>query len=289
MAKILLRIVIQGLWLLSYPFPGYISRKLATFPRTPRRLKKVIPASEFLRRAERSTLTWQGEQLEVFRWRHPKEESSITPQGKTILLVHGWEHNVRFLQAMAEELFHEGFNVLAMNGPAHGNSQRKRTDIFDYGKAFGKLMEEFGPVDAAVAHSFGGSALLLYMGQHQPESKLPLVLIATPMDYAKVTRQFADQLILPDRLYHLLVKGLEAYYQLPIQKMNMHLAEEFAAHNPMLYLQDPDDQVVKRNNGMDAFKHFKNCQVQEVHNVGHNRILNAATTLQKTKYFMVNL
>jgi alpha-beta hydrolase superfamily lysophospholipase len=60
-------------------------------------------------------------------------------------------------------LVKKGYEVIAFDAPAHGDSSGKTANAFQYRDAIKAVYEKFGPMHSFIAHSFGGLALSLFM------------------------------------------------------------------------------------------------------------------------------
>ena len=79
----------------------------------PRKGKLTPDANSFLKTATNSTMYYTSFPIQVYNWKGPKE---------TILLVHGWESNSNRWRKIAKKLTDKGYNVVALDAPAHGAS-----------------------------------------------------------------------------------------------------------------------------------------------------------------------
>src|SRR4051812_46617824 len=61
--------------------------------------------------------------------------------GPKILLTHGWKDRGDHHQAFVPALRAKGFQVLALDGPAHGGSSGFQIDPFHYGIAIGDVLK----------------------------------------------------------------------------------------------------------------------------------------------------
>jgi len=147
-----------------------------------------------------------------FHLRHARWERVPTPAGEvqaylfepegaqrgTVLLVHGWTSEAAFMTAFIEPLRRSGFRVIAFDFPAHGHSAGRRTNLAECARAMLAVCDHYGPIHAAVAHSFGGFVSLLVAEGGPPLARAHpierLVLLACPNRLTDVTRDFGSQL-----------------------------------------------------------------------------------------------
>ncbi|MET0409629.1 MAG: alpha/beta fold hydrolase [Hyphomicrobium sp.] len=114
----------------------------------------------------------------------------------TVLLVHGWTGEASFMTAIAEPIRRAGFRVVLFDLPAHGLSGASSTNLIDCARATAEIAREFGPLNAVVAHSFGGMIALVAAEGFPPmphKIDLPrIVLVASPNRLADVTSDFSE-------------------------------------------------------------------------------------------------
>ncbi len=142
-----------------------------------------------------------------------------TPRG-TVLLVHGWTSEGAFMTAFIEPLRRSGMRVVAFDFPAHGLSPGRRTNLAECARAMLGVADHYGPIDAAVAHSFGGFVSLLVAEGGQP---LPhahrierFVLLACPNRLSDVTRNFGSELGLSQDAQRAYERHLERVGRRPV-------------------------------------------------------------------------
>ena len=80
---------------------------------------------------------------------------------RTVMLVHGWAGRGLQLGAVVEPLVDAGYRVVAYDGPAHGESPGRRTNIFKLTEGLMAVADAIGPVSGVIAHSLGTTAVLL--------------------------------------------------------------------------------------------------------------------------------
>jgi pimeloyl-ACP methyl ester carboxylesterase len=113
-------------------------------------------------------------------------------RGPVVLLVHGWGGCARDWSELAPLVVAAGYRAVLFDLPAHGLSGGKRTALPDMVRAIHTLAHEltFGPggemepLEAVVAHSFGGAAAVLAMRDGLLARRLVLVNpVGDPMSF----------------------------------------------------------------------------------------------------------
>jgi pimeloyl-ACP methyl ester carboxylesterase len=112
---------------------------------------------------------------------------------KTLLILHGFSSSYHKFDHFAAAFIALNYRVLAFDAPAHGASDGKMVNAVDYSNMIKKIIELYGPVDAFIAHSFGGLAVSLALEElpHTQQTKLVLIAPAT-----ETTSAMADALTL---------------------------------------------------------------------------------------------
>jgi pimeloyl-ACP methyl ester carboxylesterase len=108
--------------------------------------------------------------LNGYRWNHP--------QVKKALILHGFGSAGHKFEDYATLLTQQGFEVLAFDAPAHGDSDGDTTNAIEYSEMIKQVMEKFGPIQSFIAHSFGGISLSLALEQIAHDAKTRIVFIA---------------------------------------------------------------------------------------------------------------
>ncbi len=103
------------------------------------------------------------------------------PQQKKVLLLHGFSSTCHKFDRYAVALIKQGYEVLAFDAPAHGASTGTTVNAVEYSEMIKQVYEAYGPIDAYVAHSFGGIAVSLALEElpHTADTRVVLIAPAT--------------------------------------------------------------------------------------------------------------
>lgn len=108
--------------------------------------------------------------------------NSITygnPQGKDVVLLHGWGQNIEMMRPVGDALQKE-YLVTIIDLPGHGGSEEPTNpwEVNDFVEMLKELLEQLKikkPI--LIGHSFGGKVSLLYASKYEVEK---LVLFGSP-------------------------------------------------------------------------------------------------------------
>jgi pimeloyl-ACP methyl ester carboxylesterase len=192
---------------------------------------------------------------------------------KTALLVHGWGSRGTHLGSYAESLSEAGYRVYSLDGPAHGQSTGKRTDMMEFAKAIAAVAAHVGGVDAVVGHSFGAACTLLSMDRFGLKVK-KLVLISCFADAVFITESFARFLCIGKSAVREMRLRLERKYQ------NAWSWERIAPtllirsyDRPVLLIHDQHDDEVPVQHAKILQSNNVNVRLVFTQKQGHRKIL----------------
>ena len=111
-----------------------------------------------------------NKKMNGYRWNHP--------QLKKVLILHGFGSAAHKFEDYALLLIEKGFEVLAFDAPAHGNSEGDTTNAIEYSEMIKQVIIDFGPVQNFIAHSFGAISLSLALEQIKHNASTKVVFIA---------------------------------------------------------------------------------------------------------------
>lgn len=131
--------------------------------------KKWVPKNP-LKNTEEIELVLNNKKIAGYRWNHPQQ--------KKALILHGFGSAAYKFEEYASLLTVKGYEILAFDAPAHGDSEGNTTNVIEYCEMIEEVMKVYGPVDGFIAHSFGGIALSLALEKIPGNKKTKVVFIA---------------------------------------------------------------------------------------------------------------
>lgn len=225
-----------------------------------------------------------------FHLRHARWQAVPTPGGEvqayifepdgeprgTVVLVHGWTGEAAFMTAFTEPLRRSGLRVIGFDFPAHGLSPGRRTNLAHCARALLALCDHFGPVDAVVAHSFGGFVSLLVAEGGPPMSHAhPIgrfVLISCPNRLSDITRNFGATLNLSPPAQRAYERHLERVGHRPVATFS---ATELlrTSEAPVLLIHGRDDEEVSLCNAEAIAAAYTGARLLAFDGLGHRTVL----------------
>lgn len=200
-----------------------------------------------------------------------------------VLLIHGWEGRGSQMGAFAEPLVAEGYHVIALDGPAHGDSSGEETNAGIYSRALAAVQQELGHVVAIVGHSFGGGCSILATSFGMKVDKL--VTISSPSDYAKVVQNFLDFVHLSPWSEKVFYNILSYRAQVKLQDINISTWGRALAI-PILVIHDKNDKEVRYQNALNLHEAWSQSELLTTEGLGHRRILKDKAVIDRVVQFI---
>jgi hypothetical protein len=141
------------------------------------RLRSAKKASGIFDKGEKLAFKLEGHTVRGHRWL----PHDIQEPHKKLLILHGFESSVKKFDQYINAFLKKGYEVLAFDAPAHGESGGKQLNLVLYTEMIKKIVTQFGPVQSFLAHSFGGIAVVHFLESvpHDAGTKIALIAPAT--------------------------------------------------------------------------------------------------------------
>lgn len=191
-------------------------------------------------------------------------------EGPMVLLAHGWEGRGVNLGRFIAPLVAAGYQAVALDGPAHGDSPGETTNPVNFAEGILGVGRELGPLAGVIAHSMGAASTVLALREGLAAEKV--VLIAGPSSLAGVIRRFAQMARLPEQV-------AERFYQLVGERAGEPAESLDIAHigatltTPALIIHDPADNDVPFTDAEAIAASWPGARRYVTEGLGHRRIL----------------
>jgi pimeloyl-ACP methyl ester carboxylesterase len=215
-------------------------------------------------KAEKLHLKNEKSNMVGYRWNHP--------QPKKALILHGFSSTVKKFDHFVMPLIKSGYEVLAFDAPAHGDSSGKQVDVLQYKQMIAAVYETYGPVHSFIAHSFGGLALSLFMSEQVYQGHKRLVLIAPATETDTALKTFCEFLRLDPEVEKemktiIFEKSGQQSFEISITAVSEKIKAE------VLWIHDEEDDVTPWSDAEKIHqKEYPNFRFLITKGLGHRRI-----------------
>jgi len=225
--KKLIPLIIKVLSILSPQLATKLSLKLFSHPRRTKRsdeeMRFLATGIQVTFKSQRKARTWG--------------------QGPVIWVLHGWESRGSTFYKLIPLLLEKGYMVIAWDGPAHGDSPGKVSNVVDHPRALSVDMNEglFVEPVAMIGHSFGGAAFAILSKIHQMPAKI--VIISAPTRIIGVFSRFFQMIKLGKKSQDIFTLQSEKKTGYKVSEMSL-VNNDFSQQSDTLIIHDKGDDVI---------------------------------------------
>ena len=244
----------------------------------------VESARSFMIEARRHCLTTKFGNVTVHEFR---QGSGRSPR-PTALVIHGWKSRTEHMRGLIETLRAEGFRVLAIDLPGHGQSPGRRLHMAAAVAAVHETAKWFGPFDIIVGHSFGGAVAVNAVAGSvdgvPPIEAGRLVLIAAPSSMPAVFEDFGRFLGLGPRTQTAVADEVQRIAGHPLEDY-VGAVQLAGLAVPALVIHAPDDKEVAPRDAEAFAKAGPHVRLFWAPGRGHRRIIADPEILAQVRAF----
>ncbi len=250
--------------------------KLFCTPGNVKPLKHTPSAFTF---AEQLHDTFNGRGIKGYRWNKGKPVK--------ILILHGFSSSAAKFHSYVLPLVEKGYEVLAFDAPAHGESEGKTINAVEYEMMVQKLVRNYGPFNGFIAHSFGGLALSLAMEKIPHDASTKMVLIAPATETTTAVDHAFTMLGLKN-------KRVRKAFDRIILKISGKPTEWFSVNRAMekikaavLWVHDEDDDTTPLSDTLRTReKNYPNVRFVITKGLGHRQVYRDAAVRKEVLEFL---
>ncbi|MGR6873069.1 alpha/beta hydrolase [Pseudomonas sp. HK3] len=204
---------------------------------------------------------------------------------KKVLLMHGWESRATHMYALVEPLVKNGFQVVAIDAPKHGQSGGDKANLVAFSEAIVAADVALGPFVAAVGHSLGGAALTYAIELGAQVNCC--VLISSPACILDVLQGFSRFVGLPIKTEKRFIEYIERETGVPAHELDMgRILSEKKIKTLLVHSQDDLEISVQALNKIHLAWPQSETYIAE--NLGHRNIIRDADIATRVQQFVQN-
>lgn len=245
-------------------FPKRAGKVAYRFFSTPRVRAKHRTSDEILESARIFEFMYGKQLLKGYEWGYG---------GRTVILVHGWESRGTALRHFVPDLLEQGFRVVTFDGPAHGNSDGKRTNLVHFAGAVRAILKQTGGAHSIITHSFGGASTVFALSRLDPSLKIDnLVLIGVPDKMEKVLQGAIKTMKVPPPAARSFMKYVENKVQVSVKEVALS-SSPLENVTKVLIVHDEQDPIVPLSEAKSVFQSWDNAYMLVSRGYGHYRLM----------------
>lgn len=206
-------------------------------------------------------------------------------KGPVVFFCHGWESRGSSFYVILNTLSQAGYQVMAWDGPAHGDSPGFRTHIPHYSESLVRDLKELKvePV-AFVGHSFGAASLAIIskLFDHYPKRS---VLIGAPANIRNVFNRYYETIQMPAPGQALIEKRIRKEVGYTIDSIGL-IENDLSHKGKALWIHDKADKEVPFSDALEVQNSWNQLELFATEGLGHRRILRDPKVAEKIIEFI---
>jgi len=236
----------------------YASKKALNLFASPRKGRYTEEQRKIVNSALFEDVTYEGLNIATYRW---------AGKGKTILLIHGWESNASRWNYILNDLRAQDYNIIALDGPAHGRSDGKLFNAVLYSEFINVIAKKFQP-EVIIGHSVGGMASVFFMHNYPLDTVKKMVLLGAPAHFTGVFSRYKSLMGYNKRIS----KGLD---NIVLERFGQPV-DYFSAANftksivaEGLIIHDKNDKIIPYEDALLFANRYNNSELISTSGFGH--------------------
>ena len=186
-----------------------------------------------------------------------------------VLMVHGWAGRGTQLYQIADKILENRMMVVSFDGPAHGLSSGKKTNMLEFLETIKEINAKYGPFDVAIGHSFGGMSLINAVVDGLKVNKL--ITIGADNSIPQIFKYYVHKM----ELKPVITTKLVALAEKKSKKKLDSLSSEHKGMKidiPTLVIHDSEDKYVDVSSAFSIRQSLRNGELLITNGLGHHRI-----------------
>ena len=226
---------------------------------TPRKGKILPHQMEFLGSAKKEKIVVKKEEIQLYHWHG---------EGKTVLLVHGWESNSYRWRSLVSDLQKKNYNIISIDAPAHGASAGKTINVFFYAECVQRVIADYKP-SYLIGHSIGGMTCIFNHFHYQNKVVEKIVSLGAPSEFQKIMLHYQNLLKLKSPVMQELEVSFQKNFGFKFEEFSAaRFVSEFKI--PGLIIHNDIDKVVPIESSISIHKNWQNSIFIKTHSLGHS-------------------
>lgn len=226
-----------------------------------RRFPESAAGKRISRSAQHGTLPVDNIPVAIYIW----------GKGPVVLFVHGWSGRGSQVAAFVEPLTAAGYQVISVDAPGHGETPGDSTNILECAAVVQAVSTQYGPVYAALTHSFGGMVLAYAMNHGMSVRRV--VSISAPAHVEYLIEGFAQTLAIPEAVIARMQKRIDQRFTGSLWERLSTVYNVQHLDAPALIIHDEDDVSVPWQQGRMIADAWPGARFMKTGGLGHGRIL----------------
>jgi pimeloyl-ACP methyl ester carboxylesterase len=242
----------------------------------PRSYAPSANEESLLEQSEDFWFTVHDKKIKAYKW----------GKGPAVLLVHGWNGRGIQFSAYIKSLIAKGCSAVAVDGPAHGESEGRHSSYFEFSDTVRTFIKsQHGrPIAGVIGHSLGASAVINC--QSKDNHPVKIVLLAPALRIGTMLQQTFSRYGISSAVFEGMIRDYEKQYGYSIVKDDpIRLLKDI--NEKILIVHDTNDRATPYKDVRDAVAANPHIELVTTKGLGHMRLLTEDTIINRALDFLL--
>lgn len=185
----------------------------------------------------------------------------------SILLAHGWESNSARWKKLVNYLEDVPYNIVLLDGPAHGASGSKVFTGIIYADMINVVMSHYRP-KVLIGHSIGAFACAFSLHNYKPATVQKFIILASPDKMEDILEQYFNVIGLSKRVRKAFYKNFSSWFPNPVSYYGAANFMTNSAYDGII-IHDEGDTINEYYNGVAINKAWNRSILKTTKGLGH--------------------
>lgn len=191
-------------------------------------------------------------------------------KGPTALLVHGWESHSGRWRKMVPILLNAGYQVVAVDAPAHGRSSGNRFTMVEYAEIIRYLLQKHAPVDLVIGHSVGATSVVWALSNTGVAFRPRKAVLLAPFTSLRYTMERSSRnMHISDTVMQAAFREIEDFAKLPFDDIDITRRVNRLADMETLIIHDRADKVTEYTESVKLHEAWPDSELWITDDFGH--------------------
>lgn len=227
-----------------------------------------------LKAAIRDFVEVDGNKIRTYTWGEGDQK---------VLLLHGWQSRGTALRGFVPGLIEKGYQVIALDAPAHGESTGKECSVRLYAEAVDAIVKLHPEISSVISHSIGSVTWMYYNSFINPSFRINrLIMLAAPDSFENILNNAISMFGLNGKLKKQFTEAVFEHFRIEDGK-DLSLSGKMGQLNigEVFVIHDEDDRLIPMERATYIIDHIDHSHLYITKGFGHFRLVKNPIVMQK--------
>ena len=181
--------------------------------------------------------------------------------------MHGWESNSSRWRNEIKKLIKEGYDIIALDAPAHGGSGSNFFNAILYSEFINVVSQKFKPT-VFIGHSVGAMSIIFFLQKKTYSDSNKIVLLGAPSTFTGIIERYKKMMGYSKKVGNGIDRYIKLTFGYPASYYSTaNFIKNIDSHG--LIFHDKRDPIIPYKDAIEIDLQFKNARLIPTKGLGH--------------------